>query len=226
MIGVFDSGVGGLASARVLRSRLKAENIIYLADRKNAPYGTKSKEELISLVSNDILRLKNYGCRICLIACCTASSVYEHLDNELKKISLPIIEPAALLASRGRRIAVIATEHTVESSVFKQKIAYFSKAEVAQICAQELVSLVESGEHDGNLTEKGYKTVFNVSQKIKSANPDTLVLGCTHFSHLEKTLSALLPRVKIVNSAKEGAFALLSEIQAEKMERGVCLYTE
>ena len=125
VIGVFDSGVGGLASARVLRSRLKAENIIYLADRKNAPYGTKSKEELISLVSNDILRLKNYGCRICLIACCTASSVYEHLDNELKKISLPIIEPAALLASRGRKIAVIATEHTVESSVFKQKIACF-----------------------------------------------------------------------------------------------------
>ena len=226
MIGVFDSGVGGLASARVLRNRLKAEDIIYLADRKNAPYGTKSKEELISLVSKDILRLKSYGCRLCLIACCTASSVYQNLDNELQKISLPIIEPAALLAAKGRRITVIATEHTVSSSAFEQKIAHFSKAEVAQICAQELVSLVESGERDGNLTEKGYKTVFNISQKIKSTRPDTLVLGCTHFSYLEKSLSALLPGVKIINSAKEGALALLSEIQAEKRERGACLYTE
>lgn len=226
MIGVFDSGVGGLVSAGVLRNRLKTEDIIYLADRKNAPYGTKSKEELIFLVSKDILRLKGYGCRLCLIACCTASSVYPFLEKELKEISRPIIEPAAILAAKGQKIAVIATEHTVSASAFSQKISQFSKARVTEICAQELVSLVESGERDGALTERGCKTLFNICQKIKSSSPDTLVLGCTHFSHLEKSLSALLPNVKIINSAKEGALALCSEIKTEKRESGACLYTE
>ncbi len=226
MIGIFDSGVGGFASAMVLRNRLKTEDIIYLADRKNAPYGTKTKEELISLVSRDIMRLKSYGCRLCLIACCTASSIYTHLDKELKDISRPIIEPTAKIAAEGKRIAVIATEHTISSRAFGQKIAHFSKSRVTEICAQELVSLVESGERDGKLSPNGLETVIKVSEKIKTASPDTLVLGCTHFSHLERSLSALLPDVRIISSAKEGALALCSEIKSEKRERAACLYTE
>lgn len=226
MIGVFDSGVGGLASVSVLRSRLKKEDIIYLADRKNSPYGTKTKDELISLVSNDIIRLRSYGCRLCLIACCTASSVYNSLNKELKYISRPIILPAARAAASGKRITVIATRHTVNSGAFKYEISRLCPAEVTEICAQELVSLVESGQRDGCLTPEGLKTVFNISEKVKSSMPDTLVLGCTHFSHLEKSLTAFLPQVRIVNSAREGAIALCSEIKSEKKERGACLYTE
>lgn len=226
MIGVFDSGIGGLTSARILREMLPNENIIYLADRKNAPYGTKTRKELISLVTKDIIRLKKYGCRLCLIACCTASTVYPYLDSEAQKISRPIITPAARLAAEGSRIAVIATAHTVETKAFSHEISKFADREIFEICAQELVSLVESGERDGRLTENGYKTVVKISGKIKSSAPDTLVLGCTHFSHLFESFSALLPNVRIINAAREGAIALCSEILPEVSERGICLYTE
>lgn len=226
MIGVFDSGVGGFASAMILRGVLHSEDIVYLADRKNAPYGTKTREELIDFVSRDIMRLKGYGCRLCLIACCTASAVYPYLDKSLKEIARPIITPAARVAAKGKRIAVIATSHTTRTKAFTHEIAGFSEAAVFEICAQELVSLVESGERDGSLTRSGNETIFKVSEKIKATKPDTLVLGCTHFSHLERSFSALLPEVRIVSAAREGALALCSEIVSERQERGACLYTE
>jgi glutamate racemase len=226
VIGVFDSGVGGFASAKLLRTHFKNEDIVYLADRKNAPYGTKNERELLSIVSRDIKRLCNYGCRVCLIACCTASSVYPKLDEDLRDVSRPIIGAAARVASCGKKIAVIATAHTVKSQAFSREIARFSNSAVIEICAQELVSLVESGERDERLSKNGYETVFNISEKIKTTGSDTLVLGCTHFSHLEKTFKTLLPGVMIVNSAREGALGLCSEIKSEKRERGVSLYTE
>ncbi len=226
MIGIFDSGVGGLASAEILQKIFKNEDIVYLADRKHAPYGTKTKEELISLATKDILRLKSYGARLILIACCTASTVYPYLDKELRDISMPIITPASKIAAKGQRIAVIATEYTVKSAAFSKEISRFSDSKVFEIPASELVTIVEGGERDGLITEKGKNAVFAVSEKIKKAFPDTLVLGCTHFSHLKKSFQAFLPDVRIVNAAEEGALALCSEILPEAHERGVCIYTE
>ena len=226
MIGIFDSGVGGLASAEILQKRLKGEDIVYLADRKNAPYGTKTKEELISLVTRDIMRLSGYGCRLCLIACCTASTVYTSLPAELRYISRPIITSAAKEASKGKSIAVIATAHTVDSGEFSKEIRRFSNAKTTEICTQELVGLVESGERDGKLTKKGYDTLNKIIEKIKAVSPDTLVLGCTHFSHLYESFSAFLPDVRIISAAREGAEDLCKEIIPAQRERGVCLYTE
>ena len=96
MIGIFDSGVGGFSAYRTVRRMLPRENILYLADRKNAPYGTKSKDEILSFTKNNIKRLSAMGAERILIACCTASSVYDLLSEEEKEISLPIIRPAAV----------------------------------------------------------------------------------------------------------------------------------
>ena len=74
MLGVFDSGVGGLAALRELRRLLPFEDMIYLADKENAPYGTKTEDELVALVREDVKRLRELGAEKILMACCTAST--------------------------------------------------------------------------------------------------------------------------------------------------------
>ncbi len=226
MLGIFDSGVGGIAAYKEVRHALPKEDIIYLADRKNSPYGTKSKDVLIELVSRDIERLRRYGCKKILIACCTASATYKYLSKEDQKISLPIILPTAKAAVRGKRIAVIATRHTVKESAFSNALSELSPtSKIFEIEAGELVTLVEAGGRDGRISESQINTIENITKKIKATDPDTLILGCTHFSHLEKTFQELLSGVKIVSSAKEGAYALIREVTPEK-EKGVSRYTE
>ena len=157
MLGVFDSGVGGLTAVSVLRKLLKNEDIIFLADRENAPYGTKSAEELTRLVRLDIERLTDFGANKILMACCTASTVYDRLSDKEKAICYPIIEPtakAAAKASKNGIIAVLATEATVRSEAFKKALLRYEKIHtVNEFSAGELVTLVEKGARDGSLTK-------------------------------------------------------------------------
>lgn len=220
MIGIFDSGVGGICAYREVRRRLKREDIIYLADRKNAPYGTKTKDELVALTSQDIERLKELGARKILIACCTASSVHSLLPSELQEISLPIIAPAARAASTFGTVAVIATKHTVSSRAFGKEIAALSDSRVFEFAHQELVALVEGGRKEacrGELTR--------IKEEIYRVGAEALILGCTHFSHLEGELRELLPDINIISPAREGAVALTESLEYELPEGGRIIYT-
>ena len=206
MIGILDSGVGGLNSCYELRRLMPREDIIYLADSKNAPYGTKAKEELITLVGKNIRLLKGRGAESVLIACCTASSIYPYLSKEERDISIPIIEPAAKAAARHTRIAVIATDYTVASHAFKTAIQRINPScEVTEIGAQILVSLVELGARDRELFPREATLLGRLTERIKSIDAECLVLGCTHFSHLEAELSLRLPGVELVSPARLGA---------------------
>ncbi len=226
MLGIFDSGAGGLIAYRDVRAALPHEDIVYLADRGNAPYGTKDKDELIRLVTNDIMRLRSYGCDKILIACCTASTVYPHIPRELWDGVIPIISPTALAARGGRRISVIATRHTVRDSAFSRALHEISDScYVSEIEAGELVTLVEEGGRDGYLDINQKITVENIVKKIKAQDPDTLILGCTHFSHLEASFGEHLPNVRIVSSAREGAKALIRLVNPRR-ESGISRYTE
>ena len=98
MIGVFDSGVGGMTAFDELRRLLPCEDMVYLADRSNAPYGTKSERELVFLVREDIRRLRELGCEKILVACCTASTVVSLLSEAERRICTPIILPTARAA--------------------------------------------------------------------------------------------------------------------------------
>ena len=225
MIGVFDSGLGGLCSLSELQKRMPREDKIYLADRKNLPYGTKSEKELLPLVGRDISRLRDYGCRKILIACCTASTLYPLLSEEDRKICIPIIFPAAIAAAGGKKTTVIATERTVKSRAFSRAISELSDSSVTEIPAGELVLLAESGEADGCLTKRGEETLSSVAKRVLFSEADTLILGYTHFSHFEGSLSELLPGVKIVSAAREGAVALVERAGC-LFERGRVAYTE
>ena len=213
MIGIFDSGVGGLVSYRELRRLLPKEDILYLADRRNAPYGTKSKDELIMLVKRDISRLTLLGAEKILIACCTASTVYGELSECEKDISIPIISPTAkhlaTLAQESAhpyRIAVIATEHTKDSKAFSDSISGYTKnAKITEIGAQELVSFAESGEKDGKISTRTHLYLDSLCKRVRLFSPDALVLGCTHFSYFEESLRERLSGVLTVSPARLGA---------------------
>lgn len=226
MIGVFDSGVGGLCAYREIRRLMPYEDAIYLADIKNAPYGTKSEEEIIALTRADIKRLSAYGARKILIACCTASTVWHRLDREEREISIPIITPTARIAAfSGERIAVIATRHTAESSAFSREIGKFSRAKVYEFAEQRLVSLVEGGNRDGCVSPDCLAELSAISERIRAKRADVLILGCTHFSHLECELSRLLPEVKIISPARVGALEMARIINGGQKERGRMIYT-
>ena len=227
MIGIFDSGVGGLASYNEARRLLPEEDIIYLADSKNAPYGTKNRETIIKLVKRNLNVLKNRGADKILIACCTASSVHSELDPDEREISVPIIFPAAYEALRaGNRIVSISTDYTAASHVFKNALTELCySSEVTEIPAQMLVELVECGARDGGLLPRESEMLDTISYKIRSASPDALILGCTHFSHLEAEFKTRLPGVKIINAAVVGARALAYSLKGTKSAgRGKTIY--
>ncbi len=235
------------------------EDIIYLADRKNAPYGTKTKEELIALTKKDIQRLREMGVRQILIACCTASTVYHYLDQIEREISLPIITPAAELAAKYGRVYVIATRRTAESGAFGRAIRHFGEKNgksnenqgksnenqgnfslnqgnlcenigkgsfptVIESAEQELVRLVESGSRDGRLSLACECEIDRIVADIKRANAEALVLGCTHFTHLEGEFKKRLSGTKIISPAKLGAMALYEKIKDKRAENGRNIY--
>lgn len=214
MIGVFDSGVGGLTALRELKTLLPHEDFVYLSDTKNCPYGTKRREELLPIVKRNVSLLRECGADIILSACCTASTLYHDLSSEEMSVTVPIIHPAARAATEtvgiaAPRITVIATEYTARAGAFTSAIKERCQAaRVTEMPTQRLVELVEGGLRDGDIDRVGRKYLTELSARIRSTEPDVLILGCTHFSHLERTLGTMLHGVRIVSPAREGALAL------------------
>ncbi len=213
MVGLFDSGVGGANVLRFLRESLNNTNIIFLRDAKNCPYGTKTKGELIEITERNIAALRHLGADRILVACCTASSLIDEIDVSLTDGVLPIISPtvkAARSVSR-RGIGVIATDFTVNNHVFGKAARGIS---VIESSAQSLVPAIESGVRDEN-ADKDTEEQIRLALEPLRERCDTLVLGCTHFSSLKKTVGRLARQMGITNiidSARVGADALVKAL--------------
>ena len=218
MIGIFDSGAGGIAVTRELRALLPRADIIFLRDRPGAPYGTKSEGEIINLVSHNIELLLSLGAEKILMACCTASTVHQYLTDKLREASVPIIRPTAQRAvemTKNGAVGVIATDATVRSHAFLKAIRGISSdIKTYEWSAQPLVDIVELGARDGRITDQDLEIIKKTTSDIISSDIDTLVLGCTHFPLIKGTLGKLFPDVSIISSAREGALQMLSS-QAE-----------
>ncbi len=216
MTGVFDSGVGGLCAFRILRRLLPRENLVFLRDRKNCPYGEKTRTEIIEIATANIRALTALGCEQVLIACCTASTVYDLLPEWARRAAIPITAPTVMRASeltRCGRVGVIATEATVRSHAF-QDMPY--GITVYEAAAQPLVSIIEGGECDGNITDGTEKYLKEILAPLMEKGVDTLILGCTHFhalrGEIERILSEGTKRIITVSSAEVGAEAAASAI--------------
>ena len=212
MIGVFDSGVGGLSAIKELRKIAKNADICFLADRENAPYGTKTLDEIANFSKKNIEKLLSLGAEKILIACCTAGVAYKYLSESERAVSLPIIDFAAKRAlelTKNGRIGVIATKRTVEEKAFTKAIAAFSKSiDVFELEAQAFVGMIENGARDGNLTEEDKEKISSLLSPLLDKEIDTLILGCTHFPHIENEIGRFLG-VKTVNPALEGALEIV-----------------
>ena len=213
MIGVFDSGMGGLSAIAEIRKYSPRIDVCFFADRKNAPYGTKTPEELLRLVKNDIAKLQGFGADKILMACCTASTVYGLLSENEREVAVPIIKPTAKEAARVTKngsVGVIATEATVASGAFSQELARFPKVkDVFELPLQRLVAIVEDGASNGNITKSEKEELYKMLLPVREKKIDTLILGCTHFPHLEKEIESCLPSVKLISSSREGAKEIL-----------------
>jgi len=225
MIGVFDSGDGGLLAVEKIRERSPECDLIFLADRENAPYGTKSRTEIIRITKRNIKRLKELGASRILIACCTASSIYGELSEEEKSIAVPIILPSARRAAsitKTGKFAVISTEATAKSGAFERALkSVLPTCTVYTEPASELVSLIENGLSDNTVKETGKEKVRKILSRLNGLDFDTLILGCTHFPRLEKTISEIFG-VQTVSSALVGAEEILKT--EERSGNGITLF--
>ncbi|MCK9173326.1 MAG: glutamate racemase [Desulfuromonas thiophila] len=207
-IGIFDSGVGGLTVLKAIRQELPLESLVYLGDTARVPYGTKSPPTVERYALQAAAFLLAQQVKMVVVACNTASSVaLPALQRALPVPVVGVIEPGAAGAvetSRSGRIGVIGTEATIASAAYPQAIrALRQDAEVYSAACPLFVPLAEEGwaEHVvARLTAQEYLAPL-LQQRV-----DTLVLGCTHYPLLRRTLEAILPpEVRLVDSARQTA---------------------
>jgi len=201
-IGLFDSGVGGTSIWKEIHSLLPHENTIYLADSKHAPYGSKSKENIIELSIKNTQYLVDRGCKIIVVACNTATTNAISILRD--RFSIPIIgiEPAikpAALKTKTKAIGILATQGTLSSTLFHQTTDLYSDCiEIVERVGEGLVPLIEEGKIN---SEEMTSLLKLYTKPMLDSNIDYLVLGCTHYPYLIPQLIKLLPtNINIIDS--------------------------
>ncbi|MGB5264912.1 MAG: glutamate racemase [Lutimonas sp.] len=184
-IGIFDSGLGGLTVWREVHRLLPNEDIIYLADSKNAPYGEKSKQEIIDLCFKNTEYLLSKGCKLIVVACNTASTnavaeLRAHFPIPFIRIQ-PAIKPAAL-QTKTKSIGILATKGTLTSELFYENTKKFAQGvTVVEQVGNGIVNLMEEGKmYSEEMDSLLKKYLYPMLEK----KVDHIVLGCTHYPFL------------------------------------------
>jgi glutamate racemase len=208
MIGIFDSGVGGMTVAHAVEQLLPDYSLVYYGDIARTPYGPKSPKTIIDYSIRNTEFLLNKGAELIIIACNSASSVAT--DTLRKRFHVPIIEvitPAAsraVITSTNGRIGIIGTRATIKSGIYQKTItAKQSDFKVFQEACPLLVPLVEEGWMNKRETKMILRRYLH---SFKDRQIDTLVLGCTHYPLLKDLIQARIgKRVKLIDSSIETA---------------------
>ena len=191
-IAVFDSGVGGISVLRHLVRVLPSERYLYFGDSANAPYGTKTKEEVKELTFAAAKRLQSRGIKALVVACNTATSAaIRDLRMAYPELTVIGIEPALKLAADrfpGGCIGVMATPMTLREEKFARLLERFDKTcQIYKLPAPGLVELIEGGKADTSEAEALLKNLFAPCPKL-----DALVLGCTHYPFAASAITRVL----------------------------------
>lgn len=203
IIGVFDSGLGGLTILNQLNNDFEELKFIYFGDTAHLPYGTKSNKSIIRFCDNIVNFLISKGANIIIIACHSASAVA--IDYLKEKYSIPIIDviqPSiveALNTTQKKSICVLGTSTTINSQTYTQHINKLSNdVKTYEIACPLFVPIVEEGLENSDialLTSRMYLS------KINSLSIDTLILGCTHYPMLLKTIRNVInDNIKIIDT--------------------------
>ncbi len=206
-VAVLDSGVGGLPYLAWIKAHLPQERLIYVADRKNFPYGEKSAAQVTQAVLETTRLLQDrYQPKLLAVACNTASVVALEALRQTFPFPIvgvvPAVKTAAQLTRNGR-IGVLATRQTANSAYLSQLISeYCSGKSVFRYAASDLVDLVES-DFRPDSPEKA-RILGQWAGQLQKADVDTVVLACTHFLHVEEDLKKLLPPNFQLVDSREG----------------------
>lgn len=198
-IAVFDSGVGGISVLRELVQLMPREKFLYFGDSANAPYGTRSPEEVLQLTMDAAESLMARGLKALVIACNTATAVaINHLRSRYPDTIIIGIEPALKVAADlfpAGHIGVIATPVTLRQEKLAQQLERFANVQVSLIPAPGLVELIESGETDGPAVEALLEAILTPYK----GKLDALVLGCTHYPFVKATVSRILGKATLLD---------------------------
>jgi glutamate racemase len=213
VIGVFDSGFGGLTVLRELLHHLPGADFLYLGDTAHLPYGSKSQEAVTRFTEAAIRTLVERGAELVVIACNTASALA--LPSLAAAAPVPLVgvigpgaEAAAATAPAGATALVLATEGTVASHAYADACALAGLKAVEKACPL-FVPLVEEGWTDGSITEQVAAVYLREAFALSLERPAAIVLGCTHYPLLrpllERTVAELAGPIPVVDSAEATA---------------------
>lgn len=212
MIGVYDSGLGGLTVLAALRACAIDDDVVYFADQAHVPYGERTDADLHGLLTANLAWLEAYGVDVVVMGCNTSCAVASRLGWPKTHFRLPIQDliangAGAFAHSRFRRVAVVATPATVRSHAYAIAIARVAPhVEVVEIAAPLLVPIVEAGESD---SERARAAVRDVVAEFPPG-VDAIVYGCTHYPLLDAHFAAALPAAARIDPASEQARAVLA----------------
>ena len=212
-IGLFDSGVGGLTVLREMYRQMPTESLLYFADSARLPYGTRSQAEILDFVREILDWMCTQDVKMIIMACNTSSALaLEAVRQEYDIPILGVILSGAKAAVKvGKRIGVISTSATAKSHAYRQAIQEIEpQAQVWEIPCPKFVHIIEQNQL---YTDSAQDVAIEYLTPLLERNIDTLIYGCTHYRHLEKTICSLLPNsIKIIDPAEHIVVAAEKEL--------------
>lgn len=223
MIGIFDSGLGGLTALKEVHALLPHTDLLYFGDTARMPYGGRSDKTLIRYTREAVSFLTRAGASRILAACGTVSSVVLPTLRDASPVPVYGVVDAAAKAANGRRIAVIATAATARSHAFRYAIRnYHPTSDVCELACPIFAPMVENGlfsPRDPVVCELVRRALL----PLKDFLPDTVVLGCTHFPLLREAIENETKGAHLIDVGKEAARTLLPEKDAETGSVRICV---
>ncbi len=220
---MFDSGFGGLTVARALIDLLPAEHLVYLGDTGRYPYGPRPQDEVRGFAREIIERLvREHDAKLVIVACNTAAATgLEQLQEQVDVPLIGVIEPGVrslALATRSGRVGVIGTVGTVASGAYQRAVASLApQLELTCAACPGFVEFVERGE---TRSDQVAVLAERLLAPVRDAKVDALLLGCTHYPFLARTLSDTMGRdVVLVSSADETAFEVRRRLEGTALAR-------
>jgi glutamate racemase len=202
-IGIFDSGVGGLSVAREIRRTLPGEDLLYVADTAYCPYGDRPLAEVRGRALAIGPFLERSGAKLVVVACNTASGAA--LEDLRQAVGVPVVglEPPVKTGAgltRNHKVGVMATAGTLASARFARLVRDHARGiEVIALACPGLADLIEEGHLDDGVLRRRLEAL---TEPLRRAEADTVVLGCTHYAFVSAPLAGVLgPAVQIVDSA-------------------------
>jgi len=243
MIGVFDSGLGGLTVLRALHHRFPRLSFVYLGDHANVPYGNRPSDEILELTRDGVEQLFQRGCRLVLLGCNTATAVAarrlqrEWLPGYPGHNVLGIVAPTVEAATQTPwavstpqypqkyntdLIAVFGTKRTIASGVYPQEIRKrCPRVRVVQQACPDLAGAIEEGRPEAVLDQLVSSAVGGLATVVDGTTPNSAILGCTHYALIEHIFRRHLPPSTRLLSQPEIVADSLEDYLARHAEYGV-----